>query len=490
MKCLEEKFKMADKKAAENENKLVNISRKSFISVLILLLVLMAVSVVLTYVIPKGAYQNKIVDGEEVIDYQSYIPLENESGIPVWKGVLAPFLLLGGGDGISIVMLSVFLLVIVGTFQAMNDNSGIKVIVDRVISKFKNRRFLLLSIVAFVFMLFGAMLGLFEEMLTLLPVIVILSLSLGYDSFTGFLISIVACGFGFSSAVTNPFTVLFASQLIDVNPMKNVWYRIIIFLVMYGLIELALLFYTKKISKKPESSYTYERDVKLKDRIFKEEKVEGEKRVFISYIVFFAVVLATLITFSANDSIRDYTVVALTAVFLIGGTLASLFASGFNFKSTFRSFFKGALSAAPTILFILMASSVKYILVEGKVLPTITNTINGLVTNKNPYSLALVLFLIVLVLEFFISSSTAKAIFVMSILSVLTLNITKEMQVLIYTFADGYTNLLFPTSPVLLIGLSMIEFSYFKWLKKSWPLFVLTFALVVVFLILGIFIGF
>ena len=110
--------------------------------------------------------------------------------------------------------------------------------------------------------------------------------------------------------------------------------------------------------------------------------------------------------------------------------------------------------------------------------------------NKDPYSLALILFLIVLLLEFFISSSTAKAIFVMSVLSVLTLNITKEMQVLIYTFADGYTNLLFPTSPVLLIGLSMIEFSYFKWLKKSWPLFALTFMLVVGFILLGIFIGF
>lgn len=481
---------MTYKKSSDKENRLVNISRKSFISVLILLLALMALSVVLTYVLPKGAYRTAVVDGEPVTDYQSYIPLENESGIPVWKGVLAPFLLLGGGDGINIIMLSVFLLVIVGTFQAMNDNNGIKAMVDRVISKFKGRRFLLLSIVAFVFMIFGSMLGLFEETLTLLPVMVILSVSLGYDSFTGFLISIVACGFGFSSAVTNPFTVLFASQIIGVNPMTNVWYRVIIFFVMYGLIELTLLVYTKRIAKKPEASLTYERDVKLRDSIFREEKTEGEKKIFTTYLVFFAVVLITLITFSATDAIRDYTVPALIGVFLIGGILSSLVASGFKVKATLKSFGKGALSVLPTILFILMASSVKYILVEGKVLPTVTNTINGLVADKNPYSLALILFLIVLVLEFFISSSTAKAIFVMSILSVLTLDLTKQMQVLIYTFADGYTNLLFPTSPVLLIGLSMIGVSYFKWLKKSWPLFVITFALVILFLILGVFIRF
>ena len=447
---------------AENDRKLVDISRKSFVSVLILLAVLMAVSIILTYVIPGS------------------------SGIPVFRGIAAPFLILGSSDGLSIIMLSLFLLVIVGTFQAMNDSAGIKVIVERIIHRFHNRRFLLISITALLFMLLGAMLGLFEEMLTLLPIMIILSVSLGYDSFTGFLISIVACGFGFSSAITNPFTVLFASEIIGVNPMTNVWYRIIIFITMFALIELVIFLYTRKIARNPESSFTYERDQRVKKDIFREEQTPNEKRVFLSYLLFFACVLSVIITFSAIDAIRDYTVPALIGVFLIGGTIASLTANGFQFGNTFRSFLKGMLSALPTILFILMASSIKYILVEGDALHVIADAINGLVQDKNPYSLTLVLFIIVLVLEFFISSSTAKAVFVMSVLSVLTLNLTKEMQVLIYTFADGYTNLLFPTSPVLLIGLSMIEFSYFKWLRKSWPLFAVTFLLVVVFLMIGI----
>lgn len=481
---------MRRQKSAEQNNKLVNISEKSFVSVLFLLFVLMAAAVVLTYVLPKGAYQTVIVDGKEVTDYQSYVPLPDESGLPVWKGLLAPFLILGTGDGLSLIMLSVFLLVIVGTFQCMNDNNGIRTIVDRVIRRFYRHRFLLLSLVALLFMLFGAMLGLFEEMLTLLPIIVILTVSLGYDSFTGFLISIVAVGFGFSSAITNPFTVLFASQLLGVNPMINIWFRILIFLVMYGLMELSIFWYTRKITKEPLSSYTYEHDAELRSEIFRDEHIPNEHKIFLSYVIFFAVVLAVLITFSAIDAIRDYTVPALIGVFLVGGLFAAIIASGRDFKATLKSFGKGVLSALPTILFILMASSIKYILIEGHVLPTITHAINGLVQDKNPYTLALVLFLIVIVLEFFISSSTAKAIFVMSILGVLTLGLTKEMQVLIYTFADGYTNLLFPTSPVLLIGLSMIGFSYFKWLKKSWPLFVITYVLVIAFLMLGVAIGY
>jgi len=471
-------------------NKLINISRKTFISVLVLLLLLIAASTILTYVVPKGEFGVTVVDGKEEVDYLEYNQLPDESGIPIWKGILAPFLVIGTGDGISLIMLSVFLLVIAGSFQAMNDNRGIKVIVQRIIRKFQNNKFLLLSIISLVFMLFGSLLGLFEEMLTLLPIIAILAVMLGFDSFTGFLISIVACGFGFSSAITNPFTVLFASKIIGVNPMTNVWYRIVIFIVMYALMELVIFLYTRKISGSPEKSFTYESDSNLRSRVFEEEEIKNEKKILVTYLVFFAVVLSVIIAFSALDSLRDYTVVALIAVFLIGGILSSLIATGFDFKSSMKSFGKGVLSALPSIAFIFMASSIKYILVEGKILPTITNSINLLTQNKSPFVLAAILFGIILVLEFFISSSTAKAVIVMSILGVLNLGITKEMLVLIYTFADGYTNLLFPTSPVLLIGLSMIGFSYFKWVKKSWPFFVITFTLVLVFIALGILIKF
>ena len=60
------------------------------------------------------------------------------------------------------------------------------------------------------------------------------------------------------------------------------------------------------------------------------------------------------------------------------------------------------------------------------------------------------------------------------------------MQVLIYTFADGYTNVIFPTSPVLLISLSMIQVDYFSWIKKGLPLFLFNFVLVLLFLLLAI----
>ena len=126
----------------------------------------------------------------------------------------------------------------------------------------------------------------------------------------------------------------------------------------------------------------------MKDTLLREENSPNEKKTVFAYLVFFLFVLAVLISFSLIDAVRDYTIPALIAVFLIGGTAASLTASDLPFKKQLISFGKGALSVLPTVLLILMASAVKYILVEGKVLPTITNAINGVVAGRDPYSLA------------------------------------------------------------------------------------------------------
>ena len=119
----------------KQNSKLINISKKTFIGVLILLFTLMIVSIVLTYVLNKGEFA---VDANGVVDYTQYINLGKEGGIPIWKGILSPILLLGADGGISIIMLCLFLVVIAGAFQVMNDNNGIKVLVGRVIERFKN----------------------------------------------------------------------------------------------------------------------------------------------------------------------------------------------------------------------------------------------------------------------------------------------------------------------------------------------------------------
>ncbi len=480
---------MKTKNKAENRS-LVDLSAKTFIQVTALLLALMIAAIILTYVIPKGSFGTN-ADGST--NYLEYERIEGASGIPLHKGLLAPILVFFSDNGLTLIMLSLFLLVIFAAFQVMNDVGGIRVLVGAASERFRKRRMLLPAVIAFVFMCFGAFLGQFEEMLTMLPIVTALCVMVGFDSFTGFLVSIIACGFGFASAITNPFTVLLASNIIGANPMEHILYRVLIFIVMYLLLLGFIYLYIRRIGKDPSKSLTIEHDKRL--RAAGEAKADSEfspadaKRIRLTYMVFLLVCLALLITCSAVSALRDYTVVVLIAYFLIFGPIVGIICSK-NAKKVFSSFLKGIVGALPTIVFIALASSIKYIFDEGAIMPTIVHQINEIVSGQNIFVIALVLYAIILVLEFFISSSTAKAILVMGMLAVVNVGLSKQMLVLIYTFADGYTNVLFPTSPVLLIGLSMIEVDYFKWVKKSLPLFAANLALVVLFIILGIVIGY
>ena len=142
---------------------------------------------------------------------------------------------------------------------------------------------------------------------------------------------------------------------------------------------------------------------------------------------------------SLSASLRGYAVVILTAYFLIFGPLAGILATG-SVRKPMKSFLNGFLGALPTIAFIAIAASVKFVLEEGAILPTIVHQINVLIEGHSPITVALVIYLIVLLLEFFISSSTAKAILVMGLLAMVNTGLSKQMLCPFCIPADLHTN--------------------------------------------------
>ncbi len=474
----------------KKQKTLINISKKTFVQVTLLLVCLLIFSVVLTYFIPKGEF-GVFPDGNW--DYSKYIPRGDLGGLSPLRALLSPVLVFFSADGLTLLMLSLFLFVISSSFQVMNDVGGIRALVGSLSARFSEKRELLLCLVACLFYCFGSFLGLFEEMLTMLPIVCALCVMLGFDSFTGFICCILACGFGFAGAMTNPFTVPLASEIIGVSPMEHISFRLLIFIVMFGLLLLFLLRYVKKIKTDPAASLTAPHDEALRasaSEIVKEAQGgQKDKRLELIYAVFLLAALALIIVSSLSSALRSYSVVVLTAYFLIFGILAGVIAHG-DVRFVIKSFLRGLGGALPTIVFIALAASIKYVFVEGHVLPTIVHSLNTLIEGRSPIAVALLIYLVVLLLEFFISSSTAKAILVMGLLAIVNTGLSKPLLVLLYTFGDGYTNVLFPTSPVLLISLSMIEMDYFSWIKKSKWLFLVNFLLVVAFIVLGVVLGY
>jgi uncharacterized ion transporter superfamily protein YfcC len=84
-----------------------------------------------------------------------------------------------------------------------------------------------------------------------------------------------------------------------------------------------------------------------------------------------------------------------------------------------------------------------------------------------------VVYALALGIEFFIASGSAKAFLMMPIILPLAdlIGVTRQTAVLAYIFGDSFSNLAYPTNPVLLICLGLTVVSYPKWLRwtaKLW----------------------
>jgi uncharacterized ion transporter superfamily protein YfcC len=157
-----------------------------------------------------------------------------------------------------------------------------------------------------------------------------------------------------------------------------------------------------------------------------------------------------------------------------------------------QRFFSGVLSVAPAFILILLAVSVKHIITESMVMDTILYYLSQLLMNTSPVVGILFIYVLVLLIQFFIGSASAKAFLIIPLLVPLVtlIGLTKESAILAFVFADGYTNVIFPTNGVLLIGLSMAQVGYSKWFKFTYKLQLLTLCLTIIFLVIAIYIGY
>ena len=66
--------------------------------------------------------------------------------------------------------------------------------------------------------------------------------------------------------------------------------------------------------------------------------------------------------------------------------------------------------------------------------------------------------------------------------------ISKTVIILTYLFADGYTNVLYPTCGTLLVGIGLAGVSFTEWFKKTILFQLLLFAVSIAFLMIAVFI--
>ena len=331
----------------------------------------------------------------------------------------------------------------------------------------------------FACMFLSSTAGILEESVTLVPISVAIALALGWDSFVGLGMSLISVAFGFTAATFNPFNVATVQRMAEIPVFSGLGYRLITFALVYAVLAGFMTAYAKMIEKNPKKSLCYETDIELREKfslddsmvILSDAKIKKASKSFIFCLI--GVLVCIVLDFVLGTE-GGISLPGMALLFTIGGLLAGHFA-GFDGKKLAKSFGEGIKTIAPIFPIIIIILSITYILDQGNIIPTILNFVYNLLQGVSPYTAILLLFLFIVVLEFFVGSGTAKAFLIMPIVLPLAdmVEVTRQSVTLAFCLGDGFTNLLYPTSGIMIIAIGLVSVSYGKWLKFSWKLFLL-----------------
>lgn len=466
---------------SNNDNKGLNISVRSFVTAILVILVLMIAAYILTLFIPGGQYA-RIPDasGNLIIDTAAGFDAV-KGGIPFWKWLLSPILVLGASGNGTLIAVIAFLLVIGGVFNSLDKCGLMAYILNKTAKKFTSVRYTLMAVVVLFFMAMGSLIGSFEECVPLVPLACALSVSLGWDALTGVSMSLLAAGCGFAAGLCNPFTVGVAQQLAGLPMFSGIWLRLVAFVLIYLLLTVFIRHHAQKIERPLntiESKVTFTQNVKM-------------DKGMTWFIGILGAGILIILSSALIPALQDLTMIIVAVMFLAAGIVSSL-VSGMSGKDFGKTFWQGITSIFPAVIMILMASSIKYTLEEAKVLDTILHAAVGMAEKLPDWTVILFIYLIVLLMNFFIPSGSAKAFMLIPLIVPMAqiFGISAQLCVLAFAFGDGFSNVFYPTNPALLISLGLADVSYGDWFKHSFKFQIFNLLLTSGILLLGLAIGY
>lgn len=465
----------------------LHIDKKTIISITAVLLVMWALAGILTRVVPRGEYTSFTdpdTGNASITSESEYAPLDDYT-MPVWKIIAAPVMVFAEKEtrstGMTGVLIVAFIILMGGTFLLLDRAGVLKYVVALIIKKFGHRKYLLLSVIVFFFMFLSSTAGILEESVTFVPISVAVALALGWDSLMGLGMSLIPVAFGFTAATFNPFNVMTVQRLAgDVEIFSGLWLRLILFVLVYAVLMLFLVTYARMIERNPEKSLAYETDKSFRGKYYDAQEQDtiladgARKRASLAFGICILLAFVCIILDFALGLGGVLSMGGIAVFFTVGGIVAAMLA-GIRGKALFSGFGEGVRAIAPTLPLIVIIISVAYILNTGKIMHTILYHVYNLIGGMSPYAAVLLIFIFIALLEIFIGSGTAKAFLVMPLVIPLAhlIGISSNTVAITFAMADGFTNLLYPTSGIMIIAIGLIGVSYTKWLRFSWKLFVL-----------------
>jgi uncharacterized ion transporter superfamily protein YfcC len=495
---------------------------------------LIILAAVLTWLFPGGDYVQQVTvkDGKEV---KELVYKQVESNPQTWQvfaalykgfvkqsGIVIFILMIGGAFWImnSTRALDAGIMAFIRFTRKLERYSFFKAVgVNNVV----------IVLIMLMFSLFGSVFGMSEETIAFVIILVPLAVSMGYDSIVGVCLCYLGAHLGFAASTLNPFTVGIAQGIAELPLFSGLEYRFICWIIINIIGIGFVLIYASIIKKNPKRSPVYFEDDYWRQRSAGDTEHIGyhtPKSAWVAFILLLVVLISFSIVYPVTDlklgnaeplripalpvltvlfaitgilSLRKtvhYFILSLlgfTILFLITGVmgygwyiseiaalflamgLASGIAMGYDGNKNVSLFLEGARDIISAALVVGLAGGIIVIMEDGQVIDTILYRLSRSLNDTGQIQAVGIMYVLQTVLNLIIPSGSAKAALTMPIMAPFSdlINLSRQATVMAYQFGTGFTNMITPTSGVLIGALGVAKIPYAKWVKWFWPLLVI-----------------
>jgi uncharacterized ion transporter superfamily protein YfcC len=372
----------------------------------------------------------------------------------------------------------VFIILIGGAFMAMRRTGALDAGVLRFIKKFEGKEQYVIPVLMIFFSLFGAFFGILEELTPFIIIIVPMTIAMGYDSIVGLMLIFGACGIGFTAAMTNPFTIGVAQRIAEIPLFSGIGFRFLVWVVMITIGVSYTMVYAARIKKDPTKSLVAKFDAPVRSEFAEIEReysdfTAAHRRVVTVIVVLVAVLFVTMLggQLLIPKVMGDISLGLVVVIFVIMGVASGLL-GGLGGLGTLKAFLKGFVTFLPAGLFIMLARAVIVIADEGRIIDTILFSLSSFVQQFHVIFASWAMLVVQTIINFFIPSGSAQAMVTIPVMVPLgeLVGITRQVSVLAFQMGDGFSNIFWPTNPLLIVAVSLAGITWTKWARFMLPL--------------------
>ena len=444
--------------------------RLAFPHPLTLLTCCVLLAAALSHVLPAGRYDRRDdpATGRSVVVAGTYHAVP-----PTPVGVFQTLVAIPKGliDAASVIF---FVFLVGGAFTVVDQTGALRQAVGWLVRRLGSHDRIVIPVVCLLFAAGGALENMQEEIIALVPVLLLLCGRMGFTPLTAVAMSLGSAAVGAAFSPINPFQVGIAQKLAGLPLLSGAAFR-----MAFLAIALAVwIFGTMRHALRTRGAASAEAGSAA------HEAFDARRMAVLGLVV------ATFVVFVVGVMRFEWDFDQMAALFLAMGIVTGIL-GGLGVGGTAESFVEGFKSMAFAAMLIGFARAVFVVLDHGQIIDTI---VHACVTplSTMPVSLAaLGMMAFHTVIHVPVPSVSGQAVLTMPVLVPVSdlLALSRQVTVLAYQFGAGLCELLTPTNGALMAILVAARVKYDEWLKFALPLYLALFALGAVAVIAAITMG-